>query len=74
MTSEERAPEIVSAVLEMCGVQLVDRRPQLEALIAGHLDDVERRAAEKAVGVYRQKATEASDKVLTDTAPHSHTE
>jgi hypothetical protein len=30
--------------------------------------------AEKAVGIYRQKATEASDKVLTDAVPQSHTE
>jgi hypothetical protein len=74
MTSEERVHEIVSAVLDTCGIQLVDKRPQLEVLIAGHLDDVERRAAEKAVGIYRQKATEASDKVLTDAVPQSHTE
>ena len=72
MTSEQRASNIVSAVLDMCGVELVEKRPQLERFIAEQLDDVQRRAAEKAVAVYRQKSTEASDKVLTETALPSH--
>ena len=74
MTSEQRAHDIVSAVLDMCGVELVDKRPSLEAFITGHLDEVERRAAEKAVAVYRQKTTEAGDKVLTDIVLPSLTE
>jgi hypothetical protein len=72
MTSEQRARDIVSAVLDMCGVELVEKRPQLEKFIAEQLDDVQRRAAEKAVAVYRQKSTEASDKVLTEPALPSH--
>ena len=68
MTSEERAHEMVSAILDICGVELDERRPQLEAFVAGHLEEIERRAAEKAVAVYRQKATEATDKVLSQTA------
>ena len=75
MTSEQRAHDIVSAVLDMCGVELVDKRPSLEAFITGHLDEVERRAAEKAVAVYRQKTTEASDKVLRENSrAFTHTE
>jgi hypothetical protein len=68
MTSEERAHEMVTAILDMCGVELGEGRPQLEALVAGHLEEVERRAAEKAVAVYRAKTTEATDKVLAHTA------
>jgi hypothetical protein len=74
MTSEQRAHEIVSAVLDMCGVQLVERRHQLDAFVAGHLDDVGRRAAEKAVTVYRQKTAEASQEILTETALRSGVE
>ena len=68
MTSAERSHEIVSAILDMCGVDVGERRAQLETFVAGHLDEIERTAAEKAVGVYRQKTTEATDKVLSDTA------
>jgi hypothetical protein len=73
MTSEQRAHDIVSTILDMCGVELVEKRPQLETFIARQLDEVQRRAAEKAVAVYRQKSTEASDKVLTETVLRSHT-
>ena len=68
MTSAERSHEIVSAILDMCGVDVGERRAQLETFVAGHLDEIERAAAEKAVDVYRQKTTEATDKVLSDTA------
>ena len=68
MTSAERSHEIVSAILDMCGVEVGERRPQLETFVAGHLDEIERRAAEKAVGIYREKTTEATTKVLSDTA------
>ena len=68
MTSEQRAHEMVTAILDMCSVKIDERRLQLEAFVAGHLEEVERRAAEKAVGVYREKATEATDKVLSQTA------
>jgi hypothetical protein len=68
MTSQERSHEIVSAILDMCGVDVGDRRPQLETFIAGHLDEIERTAAEKAVVVYREKTTEATTKVLSETA------
>ena len=67
MKSEERAHEIVSGLLEICGVEIHDKRPQLEAFVAGHLDEIERSAAEKAVTVYREKATEASSTVLSHT-------
>jgi hypothetical protein len=68
MTSDERAREIVSAVLDMCGVSVSEQHlPQLEAFVAGHLHEIERRAAEKAVAVYRDKATEATTKVLSET-------
>ena len=67
MTSEERAHEMVSAILDMCGVELGERR-QLEAFVAGHLEEIERRAAEKAVAVYREKTIEATDKVLSQAA------
>ena len=68
MTAEERAHAIVSAILDMCAVDVSDKRAQLETFVVRHLEEVERRAAEKAVTVYRQKTTEASDKVLSDTA------
>jgi hypothetical protein len=35
------------------------------------LEEVERRAAEKAVDVYRQKTAEAGEKVLTETSVRS---
>ena len=68
MTSEERSHEIVSAILDMCDVDVSEKRPQLETFVAGHLDEVERTAAEKAVVVYREKTTEATTKVLSETA------
>ena len=68
MTSAERSHEIVSAILDMCGVEVRDKRRQLETFVAGHLDEIERTAAEKAVGVYREKTTEATNKVLSETA------
>jgi hypothetical protein len=68
MNSEERAHEIISIILEMCGVDVRDKRSQLETFVVGHLDEIERLAAEKAVGVYRQKAAEASSSVLSQTA------
>ena len=68
MTSEERAHEIVSALHDICGVDVGEKRPQLETFVAGHLDEIERRAAEKAVAVYREKTTEATTKVLSQTA------
>jgi hypothetical protein len=67
MTTEERAREIVSVVLDMCGVT-VENRPQLEQFVIGHLDAIERTAAEKAIGVYRAKLAEASDTVSAQTA------
>jgi hypothetical protein len=71
MTITERAGEIVSAVLDMCGVDLIEKRAQLEAFVTEHLEEVERRAAEKAVDVYRQKTAEAGEKVLTETSVRS---
>jgi hypothetical protein len=68
MNSEERAREIISAIIDICRVDFGDKRPQVEACVQGHLDEIERRAAEKAVAVHRAKATEASDTVLSETA------
>jgi hypothetical protein len=68
MTSEERSHEIVSAILDMCGVEVRDKRPQLEAFVHDHLEEIERVATEKAVSVYREKTTEATDTVLSHTA------
>ena len=68
MTSEERSHEIVSAILDMCGVDIGDKRPQLETFVNGHLEEIERVAAEKAVDVYRAKTSEATDTVLSHTA------
>jgi hypothetical protein len=53
----------------MCGAQTDgDKRRQLEAVVTGHLEDVRRLAAEKAVVVYRDKTREADEKVLSQTA------
>jgi hypothetical protein len=68
MTSEERSREIVSAILDMCGVEVREKRPQLEAFVHDHLDEIERVATEKAVNVYREKTSEATDTVLSQTA------
>jgi hypothetical protein len=68
MTAEERAQTIVSAILDMCAVDVGDKRAQLETFVVGHLKEIERVAAEKAVTVYREKAAEASNKVLSETA------
>ena len=68
VTSAERSHEIVSAILDMCGVDVREKRLQLESFVAGHLDEIERTTAEKAVAVYRDKTSEASNKVLADTA------
>ena len=68
MTSAERSHEIVSTILDMCGIEVGEQRSQLETFVAGHLDEIERTAAEKAVGVYRDKTTEATNKVLSETA------
>jgi hypothetical protein len=73
MKTKERAQEIVSAILDICRIDPGDKRPQLEALVMNHLDEVERQAAEKAVIVYRQKTTEATDKVLAETSIGSPT-
>jgi len=54
-------------------VELVDKRAQVEAIVADHVAEIERLAAEKAVGVYREKAMEASDKVLSQTTIGSPT-
>jgi len=68
MTLEERSHEIVSAILDICGLDVGDKRARLELFVNGHLEEVERVAAEKAVVVYREKTTEATDKVLSQTA------
>jgi hypothetical protein len=68
MTSAQRAQEIVSAILDLCGIDVGRTRSQLEALVIGHLHEVERLSAEKAVGVYRAKTAEATDKVLAEIA------
>ena len=68
MNSEERAHEIVSAIVDICRVDLGDKRPQVVACVKGHLDEMERGATEKTVAIYRDKAVEASDKVFSETA------
>jgi hypothetical protein len=68
VTSAERSHEIVSAILDMCGLDVREKRLQLESFVAGHLDEIERTTAEKAVAVYRDKTSEASNKVLAETA------
>jgi hypothetical protein len=73
MSAHERAQEIVSAILDACKVDAADKRPQFEALVVTHLNEIERQAAEKAVVVYREKTTEATDKVLSETAIGSPT-
>jgi hypothetical protein len=73
MTAEERAHDIVSAILDICRIDANDKRPQLEALVMTHLNEIERQAAEKAVIIYRNKTTEATDKVLSETAIGSPT-
>ena len=73
MKSNERAHEIVSTILDMCGIEVRDKRPELETFVMGHLHEIERVAAEKAVAVYREKATEASSTVLSHTAIGSPT-
>jgi hypothetical protein len=67
MNSEERAREIVSAIVDICRLDLGDKRRQVEACVKSHLDEMERGAAEKTVAIYREKAIEASDKVLSET-------
>jgi hypothetical protein len=62
MTAQERAQEIVSAILDACRIDAADKRPQLEALVMSQLIEIERQAAEKAVVLYREKTTEATDK------------
>ena len=73
MTAQERAQEIVSAILDACGIDAADKRPQLEALVMSQLNEIERQAAEKAVVLYREKTTEATDKLLSETAIGSPT-
>ena len=68
MSAQERAQEIVSAILDACRIDAADKRPQLEALVKSHLNEIERQAAEKAVVLYRAKTTEATDKLLSETA------
>ena len=65
MTAQERAQEIVSAILDACRIDAADKQPQLEALVMTQLNEIERQAAEKAVVLYRDKAREATDKVLS---------
>ena len=57
MSAHERAQEIVSAILDACRIDAADKRPQLEALVMSHLNEIERQAAEKAVVLDREKAT-----------------
>jgi hypothetical protein len=52
----------------MCGVEVGAKRFQLETFVNGHLEEIERVAAERAVAVYRAKTTEATDTVLSQTA------
>jgi hypothetical protein len=52
----------------MCGVDVGDKRPQLEIFVNGHLEEIERVAAEKAVDIYRAKTSEATERVLSHTA------
>ena len=73
MNSAERAHEIVSAIVDMCKVEFGDKRQQVEVYVQTHLDEIERRAAEKAVSVHREKTIEASDKVLSETTIGSPT-
>ena len=73
MSAQERAQEIVSAILDACRIDAADKRPQLEALVMTHLNEIERQAAEKAVVLYREKTTEATDKLLSETAIGSPT-
>ena len=68
MTLDERSREIVSALVDICRAEVGDKRAQLELFVNGHLEEIERLAAEKAVVVYREKTTEATDKVLSQTA------
>jgi hypothetical protein len=68
MNSEERAQKIVSAIIDIVRVDFGDKRPEIEACVKAHLDEIERRAAERAVAVHRVKATEAGDTVLSETA------
>ena len=68
MTSEQRAQAIVSAIIEICRVDLGKQRRQVEACITGHLNELERSTAEKSVAVMRAKSAEASDAVLSQTA------
>jgi len=67
MNSEQRTREIVTAIVDICRIDLGDKRPQVEACIKSHLDEMERSAAEKTVAIYRDKASEASDKVFSET-------
>jgi hypothetical protein len=67
VTNEERAKEIVTGLLDICGVA-AKTRPQLERFVNDHLDEVERSAAEKAIIVYREKVAEAAMTVSTQTA------
>jgi hypothetical protein len=73
MSAQERAQEIVSAILDACRIDAADKRPQLEALVMSQLNEIERQAAEKAVVLYREKTTEATDKLLSETAIGSPT-
>jgi len=73
MSTQERAQEIVSAILDACRIDAADKRPQLEALVMTQLNEIERQAAEKAVVLYREKTTEATDKLLSETAIGSPT-
>jgi hypothetical protein len=73
MSAQERAQEIVSAILDACRIDAADKRPQLEALVMTQLNEIERQAAEKAVVLYREKTTEATDKLLSETAIGSPT-
>ena len=73
MTPEQRAQEIVSAILDACKIDAGDKRRHLEALVIDHLNEIDRQAAEKAVVVYREKTTEATDKVLSETTIGSPT-
>jgi hypothetical protein len=69
MTIAERARELVAVLLDLCGMEAdVDKRRQLETTVAGHLEDVRRVAAERAVIVYRDKTREADEKVLSQAA------
>ena len=73
MSAQERAQEIVSAILDACRIDAADKRPQLEALVLTQLNEIERQAAEKAVVLYREKTREATDKLLSETAIGSPT-